>query len=296
MNRDATSIGTALALLSAFLWSFFPLLTFGDQALPPFTYAGASTLVAAALFAGLLTAKGRWRTFSIAHCWVDLAYLTLLNGVIFHAGVFFAARTTPPGTVIMLLQLELPFSVLMLRLLGKEQLRPHELFGCVTLFLGAIVLVLPRGTSFRLELPELVLIGCAALPPLGNLAVRRARLLLTTVEILFVRSLVAGAILLTAGLSRESPPALNSLSALTLAAIAANGIFIMALGKLIWVEAVTRIPISKAVALGATTPAITLLLTYLFFGTLPTMSEWGALVLVTAGVLLITQRRATTEG
>lgn len=292
MILSSYALGVVLALASAFIWSSFPLITSGQVApLSPLLYAGISTFLASVLLVPIVALRpGGWSAVRWKDHWWDIFMLALLNGAVFHGLVFFAARHTSPGNVMLLLQMELLFSVIILRAWGKESLRKEELAGAVLMFVGALIILAPAGMRGEVALADLSLLVAAAVPPVANVHAKRARAALNGTEVICLRSLVAALLLLPlAAYSEELPPAAQILDAWPL--LLMNGFLIMAIGKLAWLEAIHRIPISVAVAVGSSAPAMTLLLSFVFLGIFPTLEQCFALVLMSGGILVMTTLR-----
>jgi drug/metabolite transporter (DMT)-like permease len=127
-------------------------------------------------------------------------------------------------------------------------------------------------------------------PPVANVHAKKAREVLSGTEVICLRSLVAAVLLLPlAAYSEEFPPPEQIVDAWPL--LVMNGFLIMAIGKLAWLEAIHRIPISVAVAVGSSAPAMTLLLSFVFLGIVPTLEQYFALVLMSGGILVMTALR-----
>ena len=62
---------------------------------------------------------------------------------------------------------------------------------------------------------------------------------------------------------------------------------LLGISKTLWIGAIYRVPIAKCVALGSSTPAITMIRAYLFLGTHPTGTQLVAFIPIALGVLLI---------
>lgn len=66
-----------------------------------------------------------------------------------------------------------------------------------------------------------------------------------------------------------------------------NGLFLFGLGKVLWIEGIHRISVTKANALSAISPLLTLFFAFLFLGQHPTGWQLTAFVPMFFGVILL---------
>jgi drug/metabolite transporter (DMT)-like permease len=69
-----------------------------------------------------------------------------------------------------------------------------------------------------------------------------------------------------------------------------NGIFIFGLSKILWVEAIHRIPITKTISLACIQPLLTMIFAYFFLRQSATVVQLLSLVPMAVGMLLLTRR------
>ena len=106
--------------------------------------------------------------------------------------------------------------------------------------------------------------------------------------ILAFRSIIAlPVILLIAYQFEPEPDRAMIMSALPWLAI--NGLLLMGLSKIFWLESIHRISITKASAMAAFVPVFTLLFAYLTLNEIPTVTQITGIVPVLLGGLLITR-------
>jgi len=67
-----------------------------------------------------------------------------------------------------------------------------------------------------------------------------------------------------------------------------NGVLLLGLSKLFWIEAIHRISVTKGVALSSVNPFLTLLLAWLILHQAPAMWQIAGLIPLVAGVLFLT--------
>jgi drug/metabolite transporter (DMT)-like permease len=213
--------------------------------------------------------------------------MTFLIGICFYGLLFFGAHRTSPVNVALLSLLEIPFSMLLLRAHQSERLTLPQSCGSALMLVGAAWLLSPW--NLRLNIGDMVIVGACLLPPLGNYFIKKARRLVASEIIMLVRSMVSGAALCAAALLLEGAPTYQDLAG-GLPCVLLSGVLLMGISKILWTEAVHRIPIPKAVSSLALAPPLTVIISVALLGTYPTPTQIAALLPVCIGMLLIASR------
>jgi drug/metabolite transporter (DMT)-like permease len=271
--------GDGFALGSIFLWSMFPII--GSMMLgsmTPLFIAGISTVCATFIFAAWITYKGVWGEVLSSKAWFSILMATLLIGVIYYILIYAALNSTSVGNVSILLLMEVLFSFL---LLGRsEGINRYRILGAIIMMAGAIAILIPKHSGMHYG--DALVILAAAIAPVGNYYQQKAREHVGSVTIMFWRSLAGGLVLLAAAFIFE-----NVGSGYSIAFILVNGAILFGIQKILWLEAIHRIPITRAVALGTLAPASTLLMAYMFLAEVPTWVQVSGCVLIITGAMLI---------
>jgi drug/metabolite transporter (DMT)-like permease len=270
------------------LWSLFPIVTAVTvQTVPPVWAAGLATLVAAVFFAVTLTLQGRWKEIH-ADAWGYLVLAVLFIGVGYMGLLFIGLRYTSAGNVSLLALMEIFFAFLILSVILRwEPIRPRNVIGAVLMCAGAAVILDPRGLSFNIG--DLLILIAVMLPPLGNHYQKLARRHVSSSFILFFRSLGSAVVLIVLGLAFEPLPSLEGFQA-SLPLILVNGLLLLGLSKIFWIEALHRLDVTQAVLIVPVRPALTLLFAWMLLGDAPTTPQLVALVPLAMGVVLVTRR------
>jgi drug/metabolite transporter (DMT)-like permease len=224
-----------------------------------------------------------WSDLGLRGAWPAIFYATLLIGVVFYALIFWAAKLTSPVNLALLGLMEVPLSFLLLRRYHTERVSLIQALGSALMVCGAVVIVF--SPEMEINLGDILVLAACALPPFGNYYAKQARQLVGSEIILLLRSAGGGLILLVAALFYEGFPSRSSLVA-GLPFIALAGLLPMGISKLLWTEAVHRLPIPKAVSSAALVPALTVVLSFIILGTYPTAAQLIALLPVCIGVVL----------
>lgn len=276
-----------LSLLgSVFLWSFFPIITILSlRSLTALAAAGLSTLVAALFFAMWLTYERQWDQLAVKVAWKYILGTILLNGILFYVLLFIGLTKTTAGNASLIGLMEVFFAMFILHLWQKEYLNKKHVLGAVLMVMGAGLIIFPG--SFQLNQGDLLILVATVVPPIGNYFAQCARKLVSSVFLLFVRSFFSGLFLLYLAFVFEGLPT-KAVVFDALPFLLINGIFLLGLSKIFWVEAIHRIPITKANALATILPAFTLVFAFFILKEIPTIWQIAGFLPIAAGVLLLT--------
>ena len=275
--------------MSAFLWSFAPvflILTFSK--IQPLYTAALSTLAAAIFFALMVTICRQWHEIRITNAWKDILLTTLMNGVLFYMLLFIGTSKTTAGNAGIVMQMEVFFSMFILGLWKKEKMVFKHKIGAVLMIIGASIILFPG--HLNINQGDLIILIATAFPPIGNYFTQKARKKVGPNMIMFIRSVIAGLFILLFASIFETAPSYFALSN-SVFLIFINGIFLFGLPKIFWIEAIHRIPITKAISLSSVSPAFTLIFAYFILGEIPTAWQLLGLIPIIAGILFLTEYR-----
>ena len=283
--------GELFVIAETFLWSLFPvitILTFGT--LTPLYTAAISTLIAALFFAVVLTAKRQWHHLLRRQAWRSMLLTSLIVGVLFYACVFMGLRYTTAGNASILGLMEVFFSFVILGVfLRHEPVLPLHLLGGVLMVIGAGLILLPGMDDWQQG--NLLIISATFFAPWGNRYAQKARRMVSAEAIMFCRSVIGGLSLLLFASFFEAVPSWEALRAST-SFLLVNGILLLGLSKVFWLEGIARLPITKAISLGSLAPASTLVIAYLVLHEQVTATQVLGFLPIAFGVYLLTKRGA----
>lgn len=284
-------VGELCILLSALLWSLFPIVTIlATSRLSPLYSAGISSTVATLFFATIVTIRGRWSDATAPGIWRDIILASLCMGVLFYGLYFIGLRHTSAGNAAILTLMEIFFSFLILGwFLGHEPLHMRNVLGGLSMFLGALLFLLPGRSTFHGG--DLLILLATACAPLGNMFVKKARKTVSTAFILCCRCLIGSVFLFLLAAVFEPLPSAHALGS-SLAFIAANGILIMGIHTILWVEAIHRIPITTAISLECIDPLFTLILAFFILHEQVQLVQIAGFVPIVIGIALLVRRGA----
>lgn len=268
------------------LGAFFPIITvLSYAAVPSLVSLAWSTLIAAAFFAGIVTYKKRWREIADIRLWRDVFFVTLFISVLYYGLFYLGLTKTLPGNAAIIALFEVFTSFVFFNVLRGERISFNYKIGALLMVIGALV-VLARGFS-GINGGDVLIVAATASAPIGNLFQQRARLIASSETILFLRSILAVPVLFFFAFALGQYASFDEvrMSALFLLA---NGVLIFGLSKICWVEAIHRLPVTKAQALGSFGPLVTLLFAWLLLHQAPNIWQLVSVAPLILGVLLLT--------
>lgn len=278
--------GHLYAVLLAFFEGWFPILSLlAVQSIGPLhSYLVIIVIATVALL--LLLAftedfKGLWYRPALPALLYTSLYITALFTLL-----FIGLRYTTAGNLAVILTLQLFFSYLYFNLFGREKLHPLHTAAAFLMGLGALAILWPETLHFNPG--DLLVLIAAALAPIANLYQKRARRHVGAMTILAFRNLAALPVLFAAALLLEPMPSENALLN-ALPSLIAVGLLVYVLAKLLWIEALHRIGITRLSAMTTFIPLFTLTFAFFLLGEVPSLRQAAGIVAVLLGAYLITR-------
>ena len=195
-------------------------------------------------------------------------------------------RYTTAGNMAVIVFLQVLFSYLYFNVLGKEQMDKVHLTGAIIMVVGALIILIPE--DFALNKGDMLILASAAMAPIVNLYQKRARVYCSAETILGFRTVVGlPFVALLAYLLEPSVSYDNFMSALPYIFLIATGVYVAA--KIMWIEALNRMSITKLSAMLALLPVMTLFFAYIYLDEVPEFRQLLGIVPVLVGGYLITK-------
>jgi drug/metabolite transporter (DMT)-like permease len=229
--------------------------------------------------------RDRFKELQNRAAYKDLLLTTFWITFIFTL-IFLGLRYTTAGNMAVIIFLQVGFSYLYFNVLGKEKMNTIHLIGAFIMGVGALVILFPENFEFN-KGDWLILISAAA-APIVNLYQKRAREYCSSETILGFRTVVGFPFV--ALLAYFLEPAVtyeNFMSALPYMFLIATGIYVAA--KIMWIEALNRLSITKLSAMLALLPVFTLIFAYLYLDEVPELRQMMGIIPVLVGGYLITK-------
>ena len=278
--------GELLMLGLTVLESWFPILS-----IVAMSYVGAlhtymySLIIAFFFYMAIMYKRDRFKELKNKAAYKDLLLTTFWITFIFTL-IFIGMRYTTAGNMAVIVFLQVLFSYLYFNVFGKEKMDTLHLVGAVIMGVGALIILFPEDFAFN-KGDWLILISAAA-APIVNLYQKRARAYCSAETILGFRTVVGFPFV--ALLAYFLEPAVsyeNFMSALPYMFLIATGIYVAA--KIMWIEALNRMSITKLSAMLALLPVMTLFFAYIYLDEVPEFRQIMGIIPVLVGGYLITK-------
>lgn len=279
-------------ILASLFESWFPIVAIFTYSFlePIFTYA-YTVVVSSIFFTIVVIARKKYKEFK-KEALKDLLLTSFFITTMFVL-IFTGASYTTAGNVAVILFLQVLFSFLYFNLFGKENISNIHLLGAILMGIGAITILFPG--ELKLNYGDLLLLSASALAPIANLYQKRARGYVSSEVILAFRSIVAIPFLFALAYLLNTVPTEENLNNAFIW-ILINGVILMGLSKIFWIEGVFRISITKASAMAAFIPLFTLIFAYFALAEVPTIIQLIGVAPVLIGGFLITRPIAGGRG
>ena len=278
--------GELLMLGLTVLESWFPILS-----IVAMSYVGAlhtymySLIIALFFYLLIMYKRKRFAELKNKAAYKDLFLTTFWITFIF-TFIFIGMRYTTAGNMAVIVFLQVLFSYLYFNVFGNEKMETIHLSGAVIMGVGALLILFPEDFAFN-KGDWLILISAAA-APIVNLYQKRARSYCSAETILGFRTVVGlPFVALLAYFSEPSVSYEDFMSALPYIFLIAIGIYVAS--KIMWIEALNRMSITKLSAMLALLPMMTLFFAYIYLDEVPEFRQIMGIVPVLVGGYLITK-------
>lgn len=279
--------GGAYLAASIVLWGLFPVVTVlsyaGLSAVAVFAWA---TFFATLLFGGIVALRGRWSEMRSARLWGHSVIIALTIGVLFYGLYFLGLESTTPGNAGILALFEVFTAFLYFSVFDKKLPSREHLLGAFFMVAGAVIIMAPGFTGFNAG--DVLVLAATLFSPIGNYFQQKARQFASTETIMFLRNIISLPFIGALAFCTHTSLALGI--NLTLFMLAVNGVFLMGVSKIFWIEAIHRMPVPKATALESFDALTTLLFAWLLLAQVPTLWQLSSLVPFILGTLLLTDQ------
>lgn len=270
----------------AVLESWFPILSIVSMsyigALHTYTY---SLIVALFFFIAIMYKRNRFQELQNREAYKDLVFTSFWITTLFLL-IFIGMRYTTAGNMAVIIFLQLLFAYLYFNVFGKEKMDRLHSVGAAIMGIGAMVILLPNDFTFNKG--DLLILTAAAIAPLANLYQKRARKHCSSETILGFRTVMG--LPFIGALAWYFEPAVTYEGFIqALPYIFLIGTVIYVLAKILWIESLHRISITKVSALTGLLPVMTLFFAYFYLHEVPTLRQVIGIVPVLIGGYMLTR-------
>jgi len=278
--------GELLMLGLSVIESWFPILSIMSMAyigaLHTYTY---SLIIALFFFLILMFKHKRFGELKNRAAYKDLLLTSFFITILFTL-VFIGLRYTSAGNMAVIVFLQLLFAFFYFNILGKEKMDRLHLLGSIVMGVGAIVVLIPE--ELTLNKGDLFILAGAAIAPFANLYQKRARQFCSSETILTFRTVVGLPFIATLAYFLEpavSYPAFKE----ALPYLLIIGIAVYVVSKIMWIEALHRVSITKVSAMMGLVPVMTIVFAFLFLDESPSIRQALGLIPILIGGYILTR-------
>lgn len=280
--------GELIISLEVFLWAFFPIITVLSYSTVPSLLALAwSSFFAFLFFIPVMTYKKKWFEVKNTLLWKYIFIITLFNGIGFYALYFTALKYTTPGNAAIISLLEILTSFVFFNIILRENISKEYIAGALLMLGGAFIVLAPNFVGINMG--DFLILATTLVAPVGNLFQQKARKLASGETVVFLRSMFAAPVIfLLAFLFGQHASFADIKSSLVFLVI--NGVLLLGFSKLLWIEGIHRMSVTKAMAFQGAGPVITLIAAWLLLGQGATQWQLLSLIPLLGGILLLTDQ------
>ncbi|MFA7302750.1 MAG: DMT family transporter, partial [Candidatus Paceibacterota bacterium] len=190
-----------------------------------------------------------------------------------------------PGNAAIISLLEILTSFLFFNVILKEKIAKEHIIGACLMLLGAIIVLAPNFKGINIG--DLLILFTTLVAPVGNLFQQKARKIASGEVVVFLRSLAAAPVIFVLAYLFGQHASLSSVQ-MSLPFLLINGVLLLGFSKLLWIEGIHRISVTKAMAFQGAGPLVTLLAAWALLEQVPTLWQLLSLLPLFLGVLFLT--------
>lgn len=282
-------IGESLVFSAAVFASLLPVLVNPQStALSPLWISAFSALLAILPISLVMIKKNCWSELKNRPGVFYSALAGIIIGVLYYSLIHWGCYHTSPQNASILGCFEMFTAMFMLRNRSNERLNLREGLGSSLLFLAMTLVFFPERTEPQSG--DIAILLASFVSPIGNSFMKVARRTISSATIMWIRTIISTIILTSIGLVFSELPSQTEILESS-KVLLVNGILILGISKILWVEGIYRIPIAKASALVTITPLLTFFFAWLILDKYPTLYQLLALPPTIMGVLLIITKK-----
>ena len=281
-EREGELFMVGLALLE----SWFPILS-----IVAMSHIGAlhtyafSLLIALIFFLSVMIKRNLFVELKNTIAYKDLLLTSFWITSLFVL-VFLGMRYTTAGNMSVIIFLQLLFSYLYFNVFGSDKMDAVHTFGAFIMGAGAVIILIPD--ELVLNKGDMLILIAAAISPIANFYSKRAREYYSSETVLSVRTIIALPVVGLIAYIVEPEICYEDMYA-ALPYVFMIGFFILGLSKILWMEALHRVTITKISAMMALVPVLTLLFAYLYLDEVPEFRQLIGVIPVLIGGYFLTK-------
>ena len=288
MNEERK--GELFIFSAGLFWSLFPILTILSLSnIGPLFALSATSFFALIFFTFVVSYKRKWAELKEKTAIKDAVWAALFLGVFFYSLYFVSLNYTTAGNASLIARMSIFTSFLFFNVIHREHITWKQMLGAVLMVVGAVIVMLPGVLEdFAINIGDLIMLLVICMNPIGNFFQRRARKTISGETILFIRTLVVVPVTFVLALLFGETIKFQELGH-SLPYIIIIGFLLFGISKMWWIEGIHRISVTKAEALGALGPLLTLFFAYIILKEAPTVFQLLSFIPLSLGVFFLTR-------
>lgn len=278
--------GNAYAIGEMILWSLFPVVSLlGLKGLPSIVSLFWVNLFAMVFFLILMVAKGRTYELKNKKAWVFTIGTVILINIMYYGLFFYALDKTTSANAAIISLLEIVPSYIFFQLIKKENILKKHILGILFAVVGALIVLLPKAGGVHTG--DFIILIAVFFPPFGNWCQQQTRNIVSTDTALFLRHFMAIPFLFVLAYVFHTPVSNYTISPV-IGWLLLNSILIFGLSKILWLEAIHRMSVTRALAINGLNPIFTMLFAWFMVNQSPTLVQIFSLPFLVIAILLLT--------
>jgi drug/metabolite transporter (DMT)-like permease len=280
--------GEVSVLAGCVIWSLFPVLTIlSYTGFEPITSLAWTTLFSLVFFLIIAIIRNSWINIFKKEIFFLILGVAIINGILYYVLFFIGLKHTSAGNASIIATMEILFSYLFFNVWRKEYIHIQSIIGVILMLGSALIVLSPNFSSFRVG--DFFILLAVFIVPIGNLFQKKLRTYINSEQILFYRTLIATPFLfMIAYLFKEQITMVGWDNTTIILLI--NGVIMFGFSKILWLEGIFRISITKAISMSNISPIFTLLFSYLILKDNPTIIQLIAIPLALIGIYFLTKK------
>lgn len=290
--------GEFFILSQAAINGLLPIIaTYSTRIVQPVMFAGISALVAGISLLIYLLLTKEISELKSKKALPDILGVTIFIVIVPSIFLYMGASMTSSINVAILAQTELLFTWIICGLFFNETINLQKIAAALIVVIGA-TMVLYNG-SFQLKIGDVLIIAAHVFYPIGNIFAKKALKITTPMAIVFYRNIIGGTVLVLLGLlfgKLGIGASIANIQITIILLLLVNGILLNVISKILWYKGLKKIEISKAVSIGMSLPAFSLIYAFLFLNEIPTVYQLTGFLIIILGLLTLTRKTIQNLG
>jgi drug/metabolite transporter (DMT)-like permease len=278
--------GNLYIISEGLIWSLFPIVTIlGLKGISSTVGLFWATLFSTLFFLAIIIFRNKWKELKNLQVWKYSLGVAIFIGVIFYGLFFYGLSKTVSANGAIVALFEVATSYMFFQVVHKEFISKKHILGIILATVGALLIFIPKFGHFYSG--DIFILLATFFAPIGNWYQQKARNIASSETIMFTRHILTLPFLFVLALFFGTSPLVWPLGD-SFWWLLFNGILIFGFSKLLWVEGIHRMTVTKALAINSLSPFFTIIFAWILIGDSPSPVQLLSLPLLVIGVFLLT--------